>query len=233
MDDSRWVTRFRPAAGWKAVVACWVGLSLGLGLALADPVVELKELEAKALAGEGASQLALALRYDGRERSDDRDPVKAFHWYKEAAGKGYAEAQAALGLLYMKGEGTAEDQAEGARWFRQASEQGDPVAQLNLASCYANGHGVTKDLKEAARWFRESAERNEPMAQYYLGILYGRGEGVPQSYIEAYKWLTASAAQGVKAARASLETLDSVLSAGELEAARKAAASMRLSLVGR
>lgn len=231
MDASRWVTCFRPAAGWKVVVVCWIGM--GLRLVAADPVVELKELEAKALAGEGAAQLALAIRYDGHERSEYRDVAKAFHWYKEAATKGYAEAQAALGLIYMRGEGTAEDYVEGAKWFRQASEQGHPVAQLNLASCYANGHGVTRDLNEAARWFRESAERNEPMAQYYLGILYGRGEGVSQSYVEAYKWLTASAAQGVKQARDSLETLDSVLSASELEAARKAAASMRLSLVGR
>lgn len=231
MHASRWVTCLRPAAGWAIVVACW--FSLGLRLVAADPVVELKDLEAKALAGEGAAQLALAIRYDGRERSDDHDVAKAFHWYKEAAAKGYAEAQAALGLIYLKGEGTPEDYAEGAKWFRQASEQGHPVAQLNLASCYANGHGLPRDLKEAARWFRESAERNEPMAQYYLGILYGRGEGVSQSYIEAYKWLTASAAQGVKEARESLETLDSVLSATELEAARKAAASMRLSLVGR
>lgn len=231
MDASRWLTWFRPKVGWKAVVVCWVGMALRA--ATADPVVELKELEAKALAGEGAAQLALAMRYDGDERSVDRDMAKAFHWYKEAAAKGYAEAQAAVGLLYMKGEGTREDYVEGAKWFRQASEQGHPVAQLNLASCYANGHGVTRDIKEAARWFRESAERNEPMAQYYLGILYGRGEGVPQSFIEAYKWLTAAAAQGVTVARESLETLDSVLSASELEAARKAAASMRLSLVGR
>lgn len=231
MEASRWVTGFRPAAGWKMVAACLVGMSLSV--AAADSVVELKELEAKALAGEGAAQLALAMRYEGHEHSDYRDTFKAFHWYKEAAAKGYAEAQAALGLFYMRGEGTTEDQVEGAKWFRQASEQGHPVAQLNLASCYANGHGVARDLKEAAKWFRESAERNEPMAQYYLGILYGRGEGVPQSYIEAYKWLTASAAQGVRQARESLETLDSVLSQAELEAARKAAASMRLSLVGR
>lgn len=76
MHASRWVTCLRPVAGWAVVVACWFGL--GLRWVTADPVVELKDLEAKALAGEGAAQLALAIRYDGRERSDDHDMAKPF-----------------------------------------------------------------------------------------------------------------------------------------------------------
>lgn len=230
MDVRQWKLRLHPVAGWQMGALC---LLWATAVAAADSLPSLKDLTKKAESGEGAAQLALATRYDGYEYPEERDFEKAFRWYKAAAAKGYAEAQASLGLIYMKGEGTKPDPAEGARWFRQAAEQGHPVAQLNLASCYANGEGVTKNLGEAARWFRESAERNEPMAQYYLGLLYGRGEGVPQSYIEAYKWLSTSAAQGVSRARQSLETLDSVLSPTELEAARKAAASMRLSLVKR
>ncbi|HSJ02618.1 MAG: tetratricopeptide repeat protein [Verrucomicrobium sp.] len=198
----------------------------------ANPV-PLADLIKKAEAGEGAAQLALAMRYDGNDNASEKNVDQAFRWYKAAAGKNYAEAQSALGLYYMKGEGTKADSAEGARWFEKAASQGHPVAQLNIASCYANAEGVSRDMNAAARWYREAAERNQPLGQYYLGILYGRGEGVPQSYIESYKWLTAAAAQGVKPAKDSLETLDSVLPPEVLEQARKAAAEIRSALVGR
>lgn len=231
--DLFFATQPRPGMSGRLVVLTWLILTMGSASWAGEAGSSLADLRTRAEAGEGAAQLALAMRLDGHDSPIERNMEEALRWYKAAAAKGYAEAQTTLALMYIKGEGTSPDPREAARWFAKAAALGHPVAQLNLASCYANGEGVPRNMQEAARWYREAAEKNQAMGQYYLGILYGRGEGVPQSYVEAYKWLSAAAAQGVEAARSSLETLDSVLTAEELAEARKAAASMLKGLVGR
>lgn len=232
MDTLTLGNRFRRLAGTAAALLAVIWTNAGLH-AEAPPVVVAKPLESLVLeaeSGEGAAQLKLAMRYDGSVSAEERDLTKAMYWYRRAGEKGYVEAQIALGLIHIRAKGADSNPAEAVRWFQKAAEQGHPVAQINLASCYANGAGVLRDMTKAARWFRESAERNQPEAQYYLGLLYGRGEGVPQSYVEAYKWVYAAAEQGVKPAKKSLETLESVMTPQDLAEAKKAVAVLRMGL---
>lgn len=114
----------------------------------------------------------------------------------EAAAQGDASAQYNLGVMYAKGKGVPEGDAEAVKWFRLAAEQGHAGAQFNLGVMYDKGEGVTKDAAEAVKWYRLAAEQGHAEAQYNLGVSYGNGKGVPRDYAEAMKWGRLAAEQG-------------------------------------
>ncbi|MDG6832872.1 sel1 repeat family protein, partial [Glaesserella parasuis] len=45
-------------------------------------------------------------------------------WFQKAAEKGDAKAQAALGVLYLSGQGVRQNNATGKIWFRKACDNG-------------------------------------------------------------------------------------------------------------
>ena len=63
-----------------------------------------------------------------------------------------ASAQSVLGLMYDKGLGVPQDDAETVRWYRKAAEQGDATAQNNLGHMYSKGQGVPQNFVEAEKW---------------------------------------------------------------------------------
>lgn len=74
---------------------------------------------------------------------------KAVYWYKEAANKGNAEAQLAIGLCYAEGIGITKDMEQAAFWLRMAAERGElQTAQYALGMCYLMGDGVPKNNKK-------------------------------------------------------------------------------------
>ena len=66
--------------------------------------------------------------------------------------EGEPRAQFRLGIMYARGEGVAEDDAEAAQWLRLAAEQGESRAQVILGAMYARGEGVAEDDAEAVQW---------------------------------------------------------------------------------
>ena len=134
------------------------------------------------------------------------------------AEQGDAAAQAAVGDLYLGGEGVSQDAAEAARWYRLAAEQGDASGQYGLAYLHAVGQGVPLDEDESARLMRLAADQREvraqyavallyanrlaadqgePLAQYDLGVMYAQGTGVRQNDAKAYLWLSLAASRMV------------------------------------
>src|ERR1700746_910177 len=105
-------------------------------------------------------------------RKDDATELKLL---KPLAAKGDAKAEYILGVRYVKGQGVAQNSAEGARLFRLAADQGYILAQYNLGVMYAQGQGVTQDYAEAMRLFRLAAEQGHTPAQYNLGVMYALG----------------------------------------------------------
>lgn len=91
-----------------------------------------------------------------------------FEATKARAESGDAEAQVALGLMYMNGRGVAKNDFEAVRWYRLAAEQGNANAQSWLGYMYANGAVVEKNDQEAVRWYRLAAEQGDALAQYAL-----------------------------------------------------------------
>lgn len=112
---------------------------------------------------------------------DDGFPVdftKALPWIKQAAERGFAPAQNALGVMFENGSGLPADCASAAKWFRLAADQGDAKGQSNLGRLYSVGQGVTRDVAEAYAWLKLSAAQNEVTATKLLEDLES---GLPES----------------------------------------------------
>ncbi len=65
-----------------------------------------------------ADQYCLGLSY-AFALNHKRDWTQAAHWFKQAANKNHAAAQAVLGYLYEQGNGVKADPAEAAKWYRK------------------------------------------------------------------------------------------------------------------
>jgi uncharacterized protein len=85
--------------------------------------------------------------------------------------KGAVESQTALGLMYDKGIGVAQNYRKAVSFFRQAAERNDPIAQYHLGVKYVNGHGVEEDPSEAYIWFAISFNNGYESAADPLRIL--------------------------------------------------------------
>ena len=109
-----------------------------------------------------------------------------------------------LGILYMNGQGVAQDYAEAARQFRVAAERGETGAMVDLGFLSDSGLGMPQDKATAAEWYRLAAERGDALGQNNLADMYLRGEGVAQSDALAREWFEKAAAQGNTGARIKL-----------------------------
>jgi TPR repeat protein len=74
----------------------------------------------------------------------EKDATKALALFTAAADAGNAEAQLALGYLYMKGDGVAADATKALALFTSAAEGGSRDAQYNVGLAYMRGQGVSQ-----------------------------------------------------------------------------------------
>jgi len=84
---------------------------------------------------------------------------------------GEARAQYDLALLYDKGLGVPQSDAQALLWYTRAAEHGDAQAQYNLGLMYMNGQGMTPDLVLAYYWLSLAlgqGEEKAPPAREYL-----------------------------------------------------------------
>ncbi len=121
----------------------------------------------------------------GQAAFERGDIATALEEWRPLAEAGDARAQAAIGSLYIHGQGVAVDYAEALRWTRRAAEQGDVTGQFNMGTIYAGGLGVERDYGMAADWFRRAGEQDDAASRFNLGVLYARGLGVPKDDEEA------------------------------------------------
>ena len=87
------------------------------------------------------------------------------------ANLGDPRAQYDLAVLYDKGLGVPQSDAEALRWYTRAADQGDARAQYNLGLMYMNGQGVEPNLVLAYYWMSLSVAQgnaNAPPARDYL-----------------------------------------------------------------
>jgi TPR repeat protein len=91
------------------------------------------------------------------------------------AEKGDAEAQYALGMLYMDGTPeVAKSPTDAAKWLRKAADQGNGLAQRNLSGLYMNGVGVEKDQILALMWMKLAVKSGAPNAERLEKITAGQ-----------------------------------------------------------
>lgn len=130
---------------------------------------------------------------DGLAAWEGRDYAAALRLWLPLAGQGNADAQHAIGFMYVNGQGVTRDFAEAVRWYGRAAELGHAAAQYNLGIVHANGQGVPQDYAEAVRLWREAADRGVALAQGNLAAMYAGGHGVARDPVQAYKWFDLAA----------------------------------------
>ena len=72
---------------------------------------------------------------------------------------GLPEAQHAVGVRLLTGDGAALDKAAGVQWLERAASAGHGRSQARLGGCYANGEGVAADQAVATHlWGMAAAQ---------------------------------------------------------------------------
>jgi uncharacterized protein len=82
-----------------------------------------------------------------------------------------SRAQYDLALLYDKGLGVPQSDAQALKWYSRSAAHGDQRAQYNLGLMYMNGQGTAPNLILAYYWISLSlaqGDRNAPAAREYL-----------------------------------------------------------------
>ena len=110
---------------------------------------------------------------------------------RQAAAKGNAEAQAALGVFYLGGShGLPNDNREGIKWLQKAADAGSAQGQYVLGLQYMTGSGgLAEDMPKAISLFRNAGDQGCLPAQQILGRLYtGSINGAPPDLQESARW---------------------------------------------
>jgi TPR repeat protein len=130
----------------------------------------------------------------------------AFPRFRSAAEAGNPEAMGFLGIMYLRGQGTARSPELAILWLRRAGEARDPRGMNALGVAYQNGNGVDRSYRWARHWYTAAAEeKGYAAAMLNLGSLYRQGLGVERSDTRALAWYRKAASAG---------SLDAMVDAG-------------------
>ncbi|XP_039558642.1 death ligand signal enhancer [Passer montanus] len=91
---------------------------------------------------------------------------KAVALLEQAAAAGITEAQAYLGVFYMRG--LQPQEKRGLKYLLQAANSGDAQSRFHVGVCYEQGLGVQQNVAEALRHYRQSAAAGNRQAQERL-----------------------------------------------------------------
>jgi TPR repeat protein len=193
----------------------------------AEETQELKDTVVEAKKGDAQAQVKLGLSAQQGDANAQYElgmmnqygygvPVnksQAVDWYIKSSSGGNVLAKITLSMMYLMGDGVAQDYAEYRRLSRETFEdsanQGDRVAEFQLAEQYYNSPELLfkNDYKKAADWYLKSANQGFADAQTMLGVMYAKGIGLPKNLAEAISWYRKAAMQGNKHAQRNLGML--------------------------
>uniref|UniRef100_A0A8C8SFY0 DAP3 binding cell death enhancer 1 n=1 Tax=Pelusios castaneus TaxID=367368 RepID=A0A8C8SFY0_9SAUR len=102
-------------------------------------------------------------------KTDGADAQKAVSLLEQAAAAGLVQAQAYLGVLYMKGLQPAKQRALKYLWL--AAKNGDSQSRYHVGICYEKGLGVQQNLAEAMQHYQHSAAAGNRHAQERVRVV--------------------------------------------------------------
>ncbi|XP_050761342.1 death ligand signal enhancer [Gymnogyps californianus] len=105
---------------------------------------------------------------------------KAVTFLEQAATAGITEAQAYLGVFYMRALQPKEKR--GLKYLLLAAKNGDAQSRYHVGVCYEKGLGVQQNLAEAMRHYRQSAAAGNRSAQERLRMLKEEMEDVGRKH---------------------------------------------------
>ncbi len=100
----------------------------------------------------------------GKQAYERGKYAAALSEWRPLAEQGHAQAQYNLGVMYLIGNGVAQDNAEAMKWYHKAAEQEVAFAQHMLGFMYARGLGVAQDLIQAHMWSNLAAGQGNEAA---------------------------------------------------------------------
>jgi cell division septation protein DedD len=127
--------------------------------------------------------------------------------WRPLAEAGNADAAFDLAQAYRLGRGVTTDLSAAQMWLTRAAKKGHLDAQVTLGVLLFD----TGDQKGAIPWLKAAAEKGEARAELIYGTALFNGDGVPRNPVLGYAFVARSAAQGLSAAKGTLQDLDSVL----------------------
>jgi TPR repeat protein len=148
----------------------------------------------RAASGQPEAQLRLA-----EQLAQNGASIEAVRHIAHAAQYGLPQAQARLGLCYLRGLGVPANRAEARHWLERAADAGDVTAQTELASLALQGISgpyqrsafpapedrTEPDFQQAAVLARRAADRGSAEGQALLAFIMGLAPSVPRQPGEA------------------------------------------------
>lgn len=138
---------------------------------------------------------------EGLAAIDAEDYDLAFFEMSKAAKRNDIEAKYYLGMFYLSGKGTEQDEKMARTLFLESAEGGYVPAQYQLGVFliehphkYDDAVGK-KQTRVALYWLRRAGKAEYLDAQLLLADMYERGDKVEQSYMHAYAWLKRASRQ--------------------------------------
>lgn len=170
----------------RLVAVTWVAISLvcpafAFGQEGLSP--EMRDLMAKAIAGDAVAQFRVAAAYDWGNGAP-RDSKEAMKWYRASAEQGYAEAQNSIGSSLQE----QKRYAEAMQWYEKAAAQGHAHATNNLAYLYDMGYGVAQDRKRGFELYSKAADLGWAEAMWNLTLMNGAGQVGKPDILMACVW---------------------------------------------
>jgi TIR domain/Sel1 repeat len=126
----------------------------------------------------------------GRVAVARRETERAAGLFDAAIAKGNVSANAALGVLYLNGEGVTRDYDRARRLFETGAEGGDSHAMAELGNLYFSA----RDFDAARSWYEKAAAQQNTNGLARLGVMYANGLGVAQDTGKALELLGQAAA---------------------------------------
>ena len=109
---------------------------------------------------------------------DSNDAATSKQFCQVAAEKGDPNASCALGILYFRGKGVAQDNEKAQQYLRAAAKEGHALAQYTLAKVYIAIHGLGMALVKMRPPIESAANQGLKTAQFEAGKIYLYGWGI-------------------------------------------------------
>ena len=132
----------------------------------------------------------------GRAYGQKKSYMLAVRHYSIAADAGYADAQNALGFMFVMGQGVVKDYQRAFDLFNKAAIAGNSYGMGNLGSMYSNGFFVKEDDAKALDWYEKAIEAGDAFGLAQAGVMYFNGKGTPQDYAMAAQYFQQAADLG-------------------------------------
>ena len=140
-----------------------------------------------------------------------RNFTKGIRHLELSAEKGFASAQATLGMIYFTGIGAKKNYPGAIKWCSRAATAKHPLGMFYLGMAYATGNGLEKNDDYSIRWIRAAADRDLAVAQTTLGMKFSTGDGVKKNLQTGIYWLEKAVELGSAEAKLQLRKYQNYL----------------------